>query len=147
MKLKIFTFQFSDGANGFDDKPLQDFIADKEVIDFSEHFFIHEKIPYLNILISYRLLNHDEKRRDRGQDPRKELDEKEKEAYDALRAWRAARARQEGLPPYMIANNNVGFRLASSRQRPDTMCLRTHRLCQCPDHRPGPVPRCYRGQI
>jgi superfamily II DNA helicase RecQ len=84
---------------------LQDFIADKEVIDFSEHFFIHEKIPYLNILISYRLLNHDEKRRDRGQDPRKELDEKEKQAYDALRTWRAARARQEGSPPYLIANN------------------------------------------
>ena len=106
LKLKIFTFQFSDGANGFDDKPLQDFIADKEVIDFSEHFFIHEKTPYLNVLISYRLQAADEKRKlNLRQDPAKELDEKEKQAYDALRTWRAARARQEGIPPYLIANN------------------------------------------
>ena len=106
LKLKIFTFQFSDGANGFDDKPLQDFIADKEVIDFSEHFFIHEKIPYLNVLISYRLQAVDEKRKlNLRRDPAKELDEKEKQAYDALRTWRATRARQEGIPPYLIANN------------------------------------------
>jgi hypothetical protein len=47
LKLKIFTFQFSESAKGFDDKPLQEFIADKEVIEFSEHFFIHENTPYL----------------------------------------------------------------------------------------------------
>ena len=106
MKLKIFTFQFSESANGFDDKPLQDFIADKEVIDFSEHFFIHEKIPYLKVLISYRLQAADEKRKlNLRRDPAKELDEAEKQAYDALRAWRSARARHEGIPPYMIANN------------------------------------------
>jgi ATP-dependent DNA helicase RecQ len=105
LKLKVFTFRFSDGAIGFDDKPLQEFIADKEVIDFSEHFFFHEKTPYLTILLSYRSLNYDEKKRDRSQDPRKELDDREKQAYDALRNWRAARARQEGIPPYMIANN------------------------------------------
>ena len=106
MKLKIFTLQFSDSMAGFDDKPLQDFITDKEVIDFSEHFFIHEKTPYLTILLSYRVLTDDEKRKDKFRpDPAKELDEKEKRAYDALRTWRAARARQEGIPPYMIANN------------------------------------------
>ncbi|MBW2431203.1 MAG: SUMF1/EgtB/PvdO family nonheme iron enzyme [Deltaproteobacteria bacterium] len=37
-------------------------------------------------------------------------------------------------------NNNVGFRLASSRQRPDAVRPRIHRQRQCPDHRPGPVP-------
>ena len=82
MKLKIFTFKFSESANGFDDKPLQGFIADKEVIDFSEHFFIHDKTPYLTILISYRLLNRDERKAAPRQDPRKELDEaKRKEIY------------------------------------------------------------------
>ena len=37
MKLKVFTFRFSESIDGFDDKPLQEFIADKEVIEFSEH--------------------------------------------------------------------------------------------------------------
>jgi hypothetical protein len=38
LKLKIFTFRFSNTTDGFDDQPLQEFIADKEVIEFSEHF-------------------------------------------------------------------------------------------------------------
>jgi len=106
LKLKIFTFRFSESIDGFDDKPLQEFIADKEVIDFSEHFFIYEKTPYLTVLLSYRLPAADEKRKQKSRpDPAKELDEQEKQAYDALRTWRAVRARQEGIPPYMIANN------------------------------------------
>ncbi|MCP4623816.1 MAG: hypothetical protein GY850_09830 [bacterium] len=85
---------------------MQDFISDKEIIDFTEHFFIHEKTPYLTVLISYRLSSGDEKKKvDRRQDPRKDLEESEKQAYDELKTWRSARARQEGVPPYMIANN------------------------------------------
>ena len=95
---------------------MQDFIADKEVIDFSEHFFVHEKTPYLTVILSYRLLDHDEKRKVyRREDPRKELDDGEKQAYDALRAWRAARARQEGIPTYMIANNKQLARIIKLR--------------------------------
>jgi ATP-dependent DNA helicase RecQ len=106
LKLKIFTFRFSESIDGFDDKPLQEFIADKEVIEFSEHFFIHENTPYLTVLIAYRLLAAEEKRKlDRRQDPRSELDDREKKAYDALRAWRSVRARQDGIPAYMIATN------------------------------------------
>jgi hypothetical protein len=39
LKLKVFTFRFSDSADGFDDQPLQEFIADKEVIDFMGPFY------------------------------------------------------------------------------------------------------------
>ena len=106
MKLKVFTLQFSGSTEGFDDQPLQEFIADKEVIEFSEHFFIHENKPCLTILIAYRALESLESRRFvRQADPRLELDGADKEAYDALRAWRAAAAKMEGIPPYMIANN------------------------------------------
>ena len=106
MKLKVFTFRFSENAGGFDDEPMQAFITDKEVIEFSEHFFIHEKTPYLTVLISYRDITPDERaKRNRRFDPRTELDSRERQAYDALRAWRAERAKQEGIPTYMIANN------------------------------------------
>ncbi len=43
MKLKIFTLRFSDTANGFDDKPIQEFTADKEVVEYTEHFFIRPR--------------------------------------------------------------------------------------------------------
>ena len=106
MKLKVFTLRFSGSTEGFDDRPLQEFIADKEVIEFSEHFFVHENTPCLTILIAYRSLESLESRRAvRQSDPRHEFDGVEKEAYDALRTWRAAAAKMEGIPPYMIANN------------------------------------------
>jgi ATP-dependent DNA helicase RecQ len=106
MKLKVFTLRFSGSTEGFDDKSLQEFIAGKEVIEFSEHFFIHENTPFLTILIAYRSIESLESRRYVKQaDPRIEFDGVEKEAYDALRAWRAAAAKMEGIPPYMIATN------------------------------------------
>jgi len=106
LKLKLFTFRFSENDGGFDDEPMQGFITDKEVIEFTEHFFIHEKTPYLAVLLAYRDIAIDEARKGvQRQDPRKELDEREREAYDALRAWRAVKAKEEGIPPYMIASN------------------------------------------
>lgn len=47
MKLKIFTLKFSESSGGFDDEPVQNFITDKEVVEYSEHFFVHEKTPFL----------------------------------------------------------------------------------------------------
>ena len=106
MKLKIFTLPFSGGAGGFDDGPIRDFIADREVIEWTEHFFVHDKTPYLAVLLSYRDIARDERRKmELRRDPRLELDEAERKAYDALRSWRAAKARQEGIPPYLIATN------------------------------------------
>ncbi len=108
MKLKIFTLTFSDSKNGFDDHAIQDFQSDREIIEVTEHFFVHEQTPYLTVLLSYRDIAADEKRKPapkRRFDPRDDLDEAEKAVYDALRSWRAARAKQEGFPPYVIANN------------------------------------------
>ncbi len=106
MKLKVFTFRFCENIELFNDDELQQLTADKEIIEFTDHFFTFEKRPYLTIIVSYRdkpTVNTGKSAR--KQDPRSELDERERELYDALRNWRAARATQEGIPPYMIANN------------------------------------------
>lgn len=106
MKLKIFTFRFSENFEGFDDTDMQKFIKEKDVIEYSDHFFIHDKTPCLTIIVSYRDIAPDEKSQySRRNDPRQELNEREKTLYDALRNWRTARAKQEGIPPYIIANN------------------------------------------
>ena len=55
MKLKVFTLCFSNSHDGFDDEPIQQFTADKEVIEHTAYFFTKEKIPYLTILIAYRV--------------------------------------------------------------------------------------------
>lgn len=111
MRLKVFTLKFSDASNGFDDAPIQDFLADKEVVETVNHFFIHEKTPYLTLIVSYRDVAVDERRktaapgRPERKDHREDLDEPEKKAYDALRVWRVVRAKQDGVPPYIVATN------------------------------------------
>jgi hypothetical protein len=93
VKLKVFTLAFSDSAGGFDDGHLQEFIADKEVIEYTEHFFVHERTPYLTLVLAYRGISDDRRRRPVSTpDFRAELDGSEREAFDALKAWRAARA-------------------------------------------------------
>jgi len=106
--------RFSESVDGFDDSPMQEFISDKEVIEYTEHFFIHDKTPYLTVLLSYRNIAPNERRKlNQRNDPRAELDDAEKEIFDALRTWRAARAKQDGMPPYMIANNKQFAKMVS----------------------------------
>lgn len=120
MKLKVFTLKFSDSEDGFDDSDIQDFQADREIIEVTEHFFVHERTPYLTVLLSYRDTAADEKRKPvpvRRSDPRDDLDDTEKTTYDALRAWRAAKAKQEGVPPYVIANNKQLVKMIKLRAK------------------------------
>ncbi len=106
MRLKLFTIKFSENEGLFDEEEIQEFTKNKEIIDYDQHFFIHNKMPYIFVMLSYRETDktYSYKKR-RKEDPRKELDEKEKEIYDALRLWRAALAKKEGFPPYIIAMN------------------------------------------
>jgi len=67
--------------------------------------------PTLVLVVCYRDVAPDERRasaspdKARRSDPREELDDIEKVVYDALRTWRTARAHQDGVPPYVVANN------------------------------------------
>ncbi len=119
MKLKVFTLRFTPGTEGgFDDSPLQEFIADKDIISFCDHFFVHEATPYLMLIVAYRMMEKDGPRRPRTKpDPRAELQAEEKQAYDALRTWRAERAKAEGIPPYMIASNKQLATMIKMRAR------------------------------
>ena len=127
MKLKIFTLKFSETVDGFDDSAIQDFQAEREIIEVTEHFFVHEQTPYLTVLLSYRNISADEIRKPvtkRRSDPRADLDEEEKITYDALRSWRAAKAKQEGIPPYVIANNKQLAKMIKLRADNKTALLK-----------------------
>jgi hypothetical protein len=93
LKVKVFTLRFCDSHGGFDDGPLEAFTADKQVVEVTDHFFVHENIPYLTLLVSYRDIEGLERHfRGRKDGARTQLDAEEQRIYDALRAWRAARA-------------------------------------------------------
>lgn len=66
---------------------------------------MRDNTPYLALVLAYRPADDGGRHPVARLDPRGELADDERPAYDALRAWRAARAKAEGLPPYMIASN------------------------------------------
>jgi len=107
MKLRIFSFPFIEDT-GFDDTELQNFLSDREVVDVRDHFFVRDGEPWLFLVLSYRDMSSYEKdnaKRNHKKDPRTGLDEHERAVYDALRTWRTARAKQDGVPVYLVANN------------------------------------------
>jgi len=128
MRLKTFNIRFSAHDGGFDDSDMQEFLADKEVVGFTDHFFVHEGEPWLCVIVSYREVGPDERgssrNRQQRKDPRRDLDELEQVAYDALRTWRAARAKQDGVPVYLVANNRQLSRMIKLKAASKTALLK-----------------------
>lgn len=47
MRVKLFTFRYSATLGGFDDTPLVDYVRDKEIVSFREHFFSVNEVPHV----------------------------------------------------------------------------------------------------
>jgi len=54
MRVKLLTFRYSAMLGGFDDTALTDFIRDKEVIAFREHFHCVNEVPHLSCVVHYQ---------------------------------------------------------------------------------------------
>ena len=111
MKVKVFTIRFNPDHIGFNDADVQEFIRNKEVLSVSDHFFEHENLPYLMLIVTYREVENDFGRKRYPMDKKKIkewrniLDDQEKTVYDALKKWRAEQAKQDGVPLYVICKN------------------------------------------
>jgi hypothetical protein len=134
MRVKLFTFRYSASLRGFDDTPLADFVRDREVVAFREHFFTVNEVPHLACVVHYqdgvvppaaieaareipRRARKDSKRNG-APDPCEGLDESERALFNTLREWRSDISRDEGLPPYLILTNKQ--LVAIVRKRPDS---------------------------
>jgi len=122
MKVKVFTLPWrSDGA-GFDDTSVETFLADRTVIDVSEHFFVHEKTPVLVLVVTWRGGEAGARPRSGGAatrpNPSADLTPDERRRYEALRIWRNQYARKAGRPPYVVFTNRQAADIA--RREPAT---------------------------
>ena len=118
MKVRLFTMRFDVGLGRFDDREFADFQEGKEVLDVSEHFFVHEHVPTIALVVRYREQGalcarpgEDASRRDW----RAELDEPGQRLYDELRLWRGCVAKREGIAPYLVLTNRQMAEVASRR--------------------------------
>lgn len=134
MRVKLLTFRYSATLGGFDETPLVDFLRDKEVIAFREHFYSVNDVPHLSCVVHYQdavvprealeaaretpRRPTDNRRRNGAPDPCEGLDEAERALFNHLREWRASLAHDEGVPPYVILTNKQ--LVAIIRRRPNS---------------------------
>ncbi len=113
MLLRVFTLGFDPATGRFNDDPVRDFIADKEVATISDHFFVKDETPYLVLVVRYRLagpvtaapVSAPAGARQRDESWRSALAPADWPLFNTLRDWRGERARADGVPSYVICNN------------------------------------------
>lgn len=117
IKVRLFTLAIDPASGSFPTEPLAQ--MEEEVLQVSEHFFVHMGMPHLLLIVHYRdrssrdryIRNERSVVQDRPARPmadsgvRADLAQPEQEVFDRLRAWRNGRAQSEGVPPYVLLTN------------------------------------------
>jgi ATP-dependent DNA helicase RecQ len=124
VRVKVLTLCYAPSLQGFDDRPLAEFVRDKEVLQVREHFFSVHDLPHLACLVTYqdpapsRQAGPPQDPRQRP-DPAAELPDEDRVLFGTLREWRSARSRKEGVPPYVLFTNRELVSIV--RARPQTL--------------------------
>ena len=127
LRTKIFTLRFNPSLGEFDDTDVTRFLADKELIEARDHFYVHQGLPYVTLILLYNSVysaESDHEKKETGKqserfDPREVLSEDDWPLYASLKEWRNELAKSEGIPPYIIATNRQIAEIA--KDRPDNL--------------------------
>jgi len=130
MDVKLITLHYSPALRAFDDAPLQEFLRGRDAMLVADHRFEVGGVPILALLFEWEA--DDPPRNGSAADPPaaaarpeprhrrdwvEELDARERVLYESLRAWRAERARADGIPPYRVFSNRELAGIARARPR------------------------------
>jgi superfamily II DNA helicase RecQ len=118
MKLKIFTIPLNHELGAFDDRAMQAFLDDKEVLSLFEHFFVIEGTPTWTILVTYRDLDQRARQvtnKENSRDLRAQLPAESRLLFDTLCRWRRDRAINDGVASYVLLTNKQVAALAIAR--------------------------------
>jgi ATP-dependent DNA helicase RecQ len=119
MLVHIFTLKFHAATERFDDEEFQEFIKDKGVLSVREHFFLNQTVPYLVLIVTYLPGADTQPSQKKKEKWRESLTNEQIPMFDALRKWRAERAKQDGCPPYIICTNQELADMVAGR--PDSL--------------------------
>ena len=103
MDLSLVTVSLDPETGEFPPAPLAG--IDAEVVSVVEHFFHHDGLPWLLLVVHHRPSEKIGKHSRRRDNPADRLDPEQRRLYDRLRAWRQGRAEADGVPPYVVFNN------------------------------------------
>lgn len=98
---KIVTIPFNTKISAFDEETLNKFCLNKKIKNYRAEFFVFEGCPYWTLFLEYDMaVEH------QNPDVTADLNEEEKVIFEKLKMWRRQKAEDEGIPVYIIANNN-----------------------------------------
>ncbi|HOA12778.1 MAG TPA: HRDC domain-containing protein [Myxococcota bacterium] len=127
MKAKVFTIRWDPEEQVMDDRSLQEFFTDRELVSISVNFCQIDGVPTMFAATTYReartvpgfVVGRSAGEQSGRRDPREELSAGECVVYDGLREWRNAKAVALGVAGYMILTNRQ--LAAVSRAMPATL--------------------------
>ena len=111
MLARVLTLRFDPALEAFDDEPLQEFLKAKEVFAIRDYFFVRNEVPYLAVIVTYGLRpptlvsSPPEKTKGRDASWRAQVSDADLPLFNALRDWRAERAKRDGIPSYVVCTN------------------------------------------
>jgi ATP-dependent DNA helicase RecQ len=141
MRVQVLTLRYDPARKAFDDGALRALAAEADVIDVRERVFAHEGLPMLACVVCCEERELGTPARGEGAlaiaapppqeappkpprppkpkapDPREGLSEAQLRRFEALRSWRAARAREQGLPAYALLTNRQLVDVLAARPR------------------------------
>ena len=123
MRARVFNLPFRREARGFDGTALVEFLERHRAARISEHFFTLDGQPFLSCFVQWSDADGElaapsapgTRRGERSRETTVELDDTGRRVAGALRAWRAERARELGVPAYRILTNRQVDVLALAR--------------------------------
>ena len=92
MKIKILTLKFDPERGEFDQTKLDRFVEENQINTIKGEMFELNGEKYWSILLHY-------------EKAKLVLNEDDKKLYDFIRNWRSEKAREKGLPVYIILTN------------------------------------------
>ena len=120
MQIRVITLRYNEALQGFPEEALRAASFGREVLNATEHFFVHGNVPHLALVLSLGDSPQHENagayrpRDPNGPDPEEGMTDMQKTSYRALKAWRNETAKTEGRPAYAIARNTQLAELAKS---------------------------------
>ena len=130
----VFTLSFDPESQSIDDSALREFVETVEVVGIHPEWVRSSHGPQCHCLVVYRGApasvgpantgsdakprtrdRPTERRRTGSSHPAESLNSDQRAVYEALRAWRIERSREDGVPPYVLLKNRQLAELATRR--------------------------------
>ena len=114
MRITTFKIRLNDEFQAEDKQLLNDFLQNNHILQTTSQF-VHDKEHYWSILLryseKYTSVNEPAPKKYAANDS-EILNADEIKILEALKIWRTERAKEDNLPPYMIATNSELFSIA-----------------------------------